>query len=190
MTTKKTTRKKATKKTRAKSKGGRPTVYRAEFAQLAFNYSLMGAIDKDLAGFFNVSDKTIDNWKNRHPEFLLSIRGGKEKADATIAQSLYHRANGYSHLEEKIFNNGGEIVRAQTMKHYPPDTKACEFWLKNRQPDMWREKVEIDTTGMGAFKDTEVDGMNREEALAYIGDLVNQLPLAQRAALGEVLTIH
>jgi hypothetical protein len=24
-------------------------------------------------------------------------------------------------------------------KHYPPDVTACIFWLKNRQPEKWRD---------------------------------------------------
>jgi hypothetical protein len=29
-------------------------------------------------------------------------------------------------------------------EHYPPDTAACLFWLKSRQPDRWRERIEHD----------------------------------------------
>ena len=27
-------------------------------------------------------------------------------------------------------------------KHYPPDSTAAIFWLKNRQPKVWRDRVE------------------------------------------------
>jgi hypothetical protein len=27
-------------------------------------------------------------------------------------------------------------------RHYPPDTQACIFWLRNRRSQNWREKVE------------------------------------------------
>jgi hypothetical protein len=29
-----------------------------------------------------------------------------------------------------------------TTKHYPPDTAAAIIWLKNRQPERWRDKIE------------------------------------------------
>jgi len=32
------------------------------------------------------------------------------------------------------------------MKYYPPDTKACIFWLTNRRPDLWSDKVRIDVS--------------------------------------------
>ncbi|MHB1956052.1 MAG: hypothetical protein ACYCOU_20160, partial [Sulfobacillus sp.] len=31
-----------------------------------------------------------------------------------------------------------------TEKHYPPDTQAAMFWLRNRQPERWKEKTEGD----------------------------------------------
>ena len=38
----------------------------------------------------------------------------------------------------------GQIVITPTIKHYPPDTTAGIFWLKNRQRDKWRDKPEAD----------------------------------------------
>lgn len=34
------------------------------------------------------------------------------------------------------------IIRVPVKKIYPPDTTAAIFWLKNRQPKKWRDKVE------------------------------------------------
>jgi hypothetical protein len=61
-----------------------------------------------------------------------------------VASKLFHRAIGYEHPEDKIFNNNGEEMVVPTIKHYPPDTTAAIFWLKNRQPDKWRDRQEID----------------------------------------------
>ena len=33
--------------------------------------------------------------------------------------------------------------RAEIVEHYPPDTTACIFWLKNRQPGRWRDRVDV-----------------------------------------------
>lgn len=45
-------------KAAAKSKGGRPTRYKAEYAQQAYKLCLLGATDKELADFFHVSGQT------------------------------------------------------------------------------------------------------------------------------------
>jgi len=58
---------------------------------------------------------------------------------------LRERALGYSHRAEKIFlNREGEVVRVETIEHYPPDTKAAETWLYNRQPSKWKRQRDAD----------------------------------------------
>jgi hypothetical protein len=52
---------------------------------------------------------------------------------------LFERAKGYSHPEDKIFNNNGEPLIIPTVKHYPPETAACVVWLANRQPNKWKK---------------------------------------------------
>lgn len=126
---------------------GRPTKYKAEYPDLAYKFCLLGATDCDLATFFEVSESTINGWKIEHPEFLESLKKGKERADATIAQSLYHRAKGYEHPEDKIFNDNGQPLIVPTIKHYPPDSTAAIFWLKNRRSKDWRDKQEVEVIG-------------------------------------------
>lgn len=125
----------------------RPTKYKAEFAEQARKYCLLGAIDKDLAVFFEVDELTINRWKDAHPEFCKALKEGKDEADAKVADRLFNRALGYSHPEDKIFNNNGTPMVVPTTKHYPPDTTACIFWLKNRQKEQWRDKQETELTG-------------------------------------------
>lgn len=123
-----------------KKKRGRPDTYRPEFCKQAAELCLLGAIDVDLARFFEVTEKTINAWKETYPDFRLALKKGKEVADAIIAKSLFQRGKGYTHREEKIFCYEGQIIRAETLKHYPPETIACIFWLKNRRPDLWRDR--------------------------------------------------
>jgi hypothetical protein len=112
--------------------------------------------DAELAHAFDIEESTLNLWKNAHPEFMESIINGKEKADAEVAEKLWHRALGYSHPEEKIFVDKGEVIRADTTKHYPPDTAAAFIWLKNRRGQQWRDKQEIDVTSNGPLQVTFV----------------------------------
>lgn len=123
----------------------RPSKYKDEYAQLAYNYCLLGATDKDLAGFFDVNEDTINQWKKTQDEFSESLKRGKEQADALVASKLFHRAIGYEHEDTQFATFQGEITDSQTyVKHYAPDTTAAIFWLKNRQPGKWRDKTEQD----------------------------------------------
>lgn len=128
---------------------GRPTDYREEFNEQAEKLCKLGAIDRELADFFDVSEDTIHEWKKVHPKFSESIKAGKQLADANVAQRLYERAIGFEHDSEEIKvlsmgDQGSEIVRVPIRKIYPPDSTAAIFWLKNRRPTEWRDKQEID----------------------------------------------
>lgn len=134
---------------------GRPSNYNddsaATICKHAYKLSLLGSTDKQMADFFEVSEQTLNAWKTAHPEFLESLNKGKDEADAKVAKSLYRRAMGYSHKAEKIFNNQGVILRAEYVEHYPPDTTAMIFWLKNRQTAKWRDKTDHEHSGSVNF---------------------------------------
>jgi len=133
--------------------GGRPTRYKKEFSQLAFNYCLLGATDKELAEFFEVSEVTINAWKKAHSEFLKSLNEGKAIADGKVARSLYSNAVGYVKAVEKPMAEslgggmGSKIKIIKYDEYFPPNTTAQIFWLKNRQPAKFRDKQEIETSG-------------------------------------------
>ena len=126
--------------------GGRPTKFKEEYIELAYNYALLGAIDKDLARMFDVSETTINAWKKEHEEFSEALKKGKYEADAQVARSLFKRAMGYTYKELKEEESEHGIKNTVTTKEVAPDTTAQIFWLKNRQPAMWRDKQEIDNT--------------------------------------------
>ena len=120
----------------------RPTKYKAEFAIQAEKLCKLGATDDELAEFFEVSVATIQNWKRDHNGFLDSIKKGKTLADAEVANKLFHRATGYDHADVDIRVIDNRIVQTALVKHYPPDTAAAIFWLKNRQKAKWRDKID------------------------------------------------
>lgn len=134
-----------------KIKTGRPTAYKEEYAEQARKLCLLGATDKDLANFFNVTEQTINGWKKKHDQFFESIRLGKEIADAEVAEKLYKRALGYSHEDCHVSNYQGAVIITPLTKHYPPDTQAASLWLRNRQPGKWRDKQDHEHTGNVSF---------------------------------------
>jgi transcriptional regulator with XRE-family HTH domain len=131
--------------------GGRPSEYRDEFCSQAAKACEAGFTDKELAELFGVSERTINDWKLAHEEFSAALKTGKSQADERVERGLYHRAVGYTFESEKIFQFQGEIVRAQTREHIPPDTTACIFWLKNRRREAWRDKQEVEHAASGSL---------------------------------------
>lgn len=126
---------------------GRPTDYEPEYHNdKVFKLSLFGMTDKQIADVFSIRESTLNNWKLLHPEFMESMKRGKEEADADIVKSLYERAKGYKCREDKIFCHNGDIIVEPTIKQYPPDTAAAFIWLKNRQAKLWKDKTEVEAT--------------------------------------------
>ena len=124
-----------------------PSKYKPEYNAQVIKLCKLGATDKDLASFFNVCERTLNNWKLDSPELLQSLKEGKEEADNNVAESLYKRAMGYEHPAVHISNYKGNITQTPFTKHYAPDPTSMIFWLKNRRPDLWRDKQEIEHSG-------------------------------------------
>lgn len=123
--------------------GGRPSKFKPEFVEQAAKLCQLGATDKEIADFFEVNVATINRWKAEFPEFCDSLKAGKELADERVERSLYHRAIGYKHEAVKFFQAGGAILKEEYVEHFPPDTTAAIFWLKNRRPDLWRDARDV-----------------------------------------------
>jgi hypothetical protein len=132
---------------------GRPSKYQPAFAEQALKLCRLGATDKELADFFQVEEQTINNWKQAHPEFLESLKQGKGLADAEVADKLFKRATGYEHKAVKITASpDGREHLTEYVERYPPDTTAAIFWLKNRRPDVWRDKTDVNHSGTVGIK--------------------------------------
>lgn len=88
-----------------------------------------------------------------HEEFIAlmedesyskAVRTGKDRADFNIIEQLYQKAIGYEHTDYHFYSFQGELIEHKYVKRYPPDLPSIIFWLKNRRPNEWKEKVESD----------------------------------------------
>ncbi len=126
---------------------GRKSAYQPQFAEQARKLCLLGATDKELADFFEVSETTVNNWKDAHPAFLESIRAGKIIADAEVAESLYRRATGEFVQVEKLVKKGEDFEAVRFKQYIPGDPQAAYRWLLNRRRENWSDKQVFEHTG-------------------------------------------
>ena len=145
---------------------GRPTSYKPEYCKRAAEMCQNGATVAELADEFEVSIPTVYSWMNKYAPFLKAVVLNKETANERVTRSLYHRSVGYTFDSEKIFMpaGGDGPVRVPTKEHVPPEVGAIKFWLINRQPDQWRERLEH-IVAPGAPKTAEE---RRQEFLNFI----------------------
>lgn len=122
---------------------GRPTKYNPDLLpQIEKIVSIFGSTDEKLAEFLEVNRDTILEWKNQYPEFSGAIKKGKDVYDANnVETSLLKRALGYTKKVERV-TRLGEVVQCE--EEVPPDPVSCFFWLKNRHPERWKDRQEID----------------------------------------------
>ena len=107
-----------------------------------------GLTDEQIAGNIGINTSTLYDWKNKFSEISKALKKGKEVVDIQVENALLKRALGYDFQEtrvEKSDKDGTKII--QTLKHIPADTTAQIFWLKNRRPDLWRDKQNIEHSG-------------------------------------------
>ncbi len=113
----------------------------------------------EIAEYIGVSVRQVYRWKAEHRDFRHALRIGKRFADARVKRSLYQKAVGYSHESVKIYADPktGDVVQVPYIEHFPPDTTAGIFWLKNRKPKEWKDKLDHELTGEVAIKRVVAD---------------------------------
>jgi hypothetical protein len=147
------------------NRGGRPTLYKPAYAAQAAKACQAGFTDQELADLFGVAVSTISAWKAEHVEFSDALKAGKAEADDRVERALYHRAIGYSHSVEKPMVVDKAVRIVTYTARMPPDTTACIFWLKNRNPEEWRDKTQVEPSWAGK-KPSEMT--NEELDAAYL----------------------
>jgi len=128
-------------KLKEKKKIGRPSKKESISLKQIKKLAGYGLTDPQISDILEICRASLNNYK-QDPKFLDALKEGKQKADNYIIGSLFHRAMGYSHPEEKIFCDKGKIIRVETLKHYPPDPTSMIFWLKNRQHADWKDRID------------------------------------------------
>lgn len=144
------------------SERGRPTKYKQEFCAQVEKLCRKGFIDTEIADFFEVDVATLNRWKNKYPDFCASLKSGKRHSDSKVEDALYNRALGYEYEEHKLEESEQGVKKTVTKKQLAGDTTAQIFWLKNRQPERWRDKTETAVTLSDDFDSLLGDAVDDE----------------------------
>lgn len=105
-----------------------------------------GLTNSQIANNIGIAERTITEWIARFPAISAAIKKGRSPVDIEVENALLKRALGYEYTET-VTDEVGEGDKKKThtrtlVKHCPPDVGAICFWLKNRRPDKWRDRVQ------------------------------------------------
>lgn len=103
-----------------------------------------GLTDEQIAQNMGISVRTLYRWKKKEQQICNALSKGKEVVDRQVENSLLKRALGYQY-DEITVENGVETKRVT--KEVAPDVTAQIFWLKNRKPEAWRDKQNLEVSG-------------------------------------------
>lgn len=113
-----------------------------------------GLSNEQIAHNIGINQDTLYEWQKRFPEFSEAIKKGKEVVDREVENAMLKRALGYEYDEvtqEPVTDKDTGItemrVTKRVTKQIVPDVTAQIFWLKNRKPNEFRDKRDVDLSG-------------------------------------------
>ncbi len=118
-----------------------------------------GLTDEQIASNIGINPATLYDWKRKYSEISESLKKGKEVVDIEVENALLKRALGYRY-DEVTIEDGIETKRVT--KEVQPDTTAQIFWLKNRRPDLWRDKQNVELNASLKSETSKLDDLIKQ----------------------------
>lgn len=131
-----------------------------EGLELLRGWARNGLTDEDIAANVGISRSTLAEWKKNYPDISDALKRGREYADMRVENQMYQNAVGYSYTEQQAikvrrvyWDNAGRKCEAEDVRivdverWHPGETTAQIFWLKNRRPEEWRDKIITEQEG-------------------------------------------
>lgn len=102
---------------------------------------------KQCADVFGVNERTVQEWLKNDPRFEEAWMRGRVHPDHLVEQALFRRAVGYQIEEITQEKSMGVVTKEKrVVREIAPSEIACFFWLKNRLPHLWQDRVQHDVT--------------------------------------------
>lgn len=159
---------------------------RPQGAALLATWSASGSTVAQIASRIGVTVSTLRRWRATHVEIARALDEADDLATTKVEAALYRRALGFDTEETTTTITEGPLGTTEQTKvvvrHVAPDVKAATFWLKNRAPDRWSDRTEVEHT-INIMEEQATELMSvMDTALDQLG-----LTAAQRAALPDAV---
>lgn len=116
-----------------------------------------GLTDEQIAHNLGCAYSTFRKWRDQSSAISAALKKGREISNYEVENGLFKKACGHKEVVKKPIKMKRSLFDTETGKKYAeeeyieyveeevyiaPDTAADIFWLKNRCPDKWKDKVE------------------------------------------------
>lgn len=145
----------ALKVTHTESNRGRPKLDMEALMLKVYNEAPKGLNNQQLADFLGIHIASFCDLKNEYVEFNEAIKYYTGVSTIEVLQSFKKLAVGYTAQEEtrELKKDGKEFKMMLTKtvtKHFQPSAVAGQFYLKNKMPEVFKDKTEtVLTPGAG-----------------------------------------
>ena len=124
-------------------------------------YLSQGYTNKDACEKASISEVTFYEWVNTKPNFSKSVQEARKLGDqvriADVEHALLDIAKGFEYeevrteYESKLDETGNYVPtikkQVRTKKRIVPSTEAIKFYLTNKAPEVWKNRLDQNTTG-------------------------------------------
>lgn len=127
-----------------------------------------GLSDKQVAKNIGISTVTLYDWINKYTDFSNAYKKGSETALYEVENALFKAACGYDVTEAETITTTADDGREtkqmrKKLRHISPNIGAICFILKNRRPEKWKDKQEIQFNEKGNGQLAAlIDGLKEE----------------------------
>lgn len=122
--------------------------------ELIQKWARCGVSNEEIRKNLGIGKTTWYKYVNEHIELSELLKKTREIVDAEVENALLKKALGFRVTVKKTFKvknieynkQGKKIKEEEELKtvddelYFPPDLGAQCFWLKNRNPEEWRDK--------------------------------------------------
>lgn len=116
-----------------------------------------GCIYKQVAANLGINVSSFYSYINEHGELFEAIKKGKTRQVDIVEDALLKAAKGFTYIEEvEELRDGVMKVVKRQKKTVPPNLGAIAFFLKNRAPDLWKDRSVLDVEEGGVIPKVEV----------------------------------
>jgi len=127
------------------AKRGRPSKWRPEFVEKVREFVRAGLTREDIAAQLDISLTQLFEWRSKKADLAEALDSTRAVADTAVASALYLKATGQATKTTRkvVIKDDGSREVHETTETLGPDAQAARYWLNNRAPRQWRDRIEV-----------------------------------------------